>query len=141
LQEAWRKVIEKCGSLSNGIKAMYECVVEQVEDLVGPLMLLETEAIRKALGGHCRVNWCFDILGLGYPDWPTMDPSGGEVGGKRKQGMAGGKEVGTSKRGRRGRRRGSSVERSVVAKVLASIATVLRPRPMAPVMTRSGAAG
>jgi hypothetical protein len=28
-----------------------------------------------------------------------------------------------------------------VAKVLASIAAVLRPRPMAPVMTRSGATG
>jgi hypothetical protein len=84
LQEAWRKVIEKCSSLSNCIKDVYERVARQVEDLVGPLMRPKIKAIRKALGGHRRVNRCFNILGLGYPDWPTVDLSRSEVGGKRK---------------------------------------------------------
>jgi hypothetical protein len=89
LQEAWRKVIERCSSLSDGIKAVCARVAVQVEDLVGPLMLLEIKAIRKALGGRRLVNRCVDILGLGYPDWPTMD-----------LGVGGSKDIGTSKRGR-----------------------------------------
>jgi hypothetical protein len=106
VQEAWKKVIEKCSSLSDGIKAVYEHVSEQVEGLIGPLMLPENKLIKKALADSCRVNRCFDILGLGYPDWLAVDSSGGEVGGKRKRGTASGKEVGTPKRGWRGRGRG-----------------------------------
>jgi hypothetical protein len=73
---------------------VYERVSEQVKGLVGPLMLPENKLIKKALADHHRVNRCFDILGRGYPNWPTVDPPRGEVGGKRKWGMAGGKEVG-----------------------------------------------
>lgn len=135
------KVLEKGNTEAEGIKAIYKHVAEDVEDLIGPLMLPENKAIKKALVDRPRVNCSFDILGLGYPNWPAVDLTGGEGGMKRKWGSTRSKGPGTSKHGRQGRGRGSSVDRPVAAKVLASSIASARPRPMALVMTHSSSAG
>lgn len=66
---------------------------------MGALLLPELKLIKKAFADCHQVNRCFDILGLGYPDWPVVDSTGADVGGKRKQGSTSRKDGYTSKRG------------------------------------------
>ena len=82
---------------------MYKKVAEAVEQLIGALGTDENKAIKIALADHHRVNRCFDLLGLIYPIWPSVELKDAEVGKKRKRVGAGDKLTSTSKRGGRGR--------------------------------------
>jgi hypothetical protein len=119
---------------------VYRLVEKEVENLVGPLMTPELKLIWNALDKRWRVNRCFDLLGIVYPDWPP-DASGSEVGGKRKRGSPGEKDGGAPKQGRGCRGQGSSSERLVVAKVSQSWVDIPKPKPAAPVGSAAGAAG
>lgn len=85
-------------------------IVKESEDLVGLLMSSELKGIMDALNSRCRVNRCFDLIGVVYPNYPSVAASGSEGGPKRKRGLTGGREPGTTKRGRGGCGRGSNVE-------------------------------
>jgi hypothetical protein len=119
------------------VKSVYKRVAEMVDELIGALGTQENKAIKIALANHPRVNRCFDLLGLTYPNWPEVDLKDAGGGRKRKRAARRDKGTGTSKGGGRGCGRGSSVDRPVAAKVHASsvapsIASAM-PRPMAAV--------
>jgi hypothetical protein len=84
VKEAWSKVIQKCNTLVEGVKAIFKRVAEMVEELIEALGTQENKAIKVALANHPRVNRCFDLLGLTYPDWPEVDLKDVEGGRKRK---------------------------------------------------------
>ena len=80
-----------------GVKVMYKKVAEAVEELIGALWTTENKAIKIALADRHHVNRCFDLLGLIYPDWPSVELKDAEVGKKRKRARAGDKLTSTSK--------------------------------------------
>ena len=47
---------------------LYKKVAEAVEGLIGALDTQENKVIKVALADHQRVNRCFHLLGLTYPD-------------------------------------------------------------------------
>lgn len=135
LLSLWRRVVDKGRTSAEGVAAVLDIVKKESKDLVGPLMTPKLKLIKKALDSRHRVNRCFDLLGVAYPDWPSLDVSGSEAGVKRKRGSAGAREGGAPKRGRGGRGRGSSVDRPVVANVSRSRTVVPTPKPVAPVVS------
>lgn len=90
LKTIWREVLAKGRTSVEGAGFVLEVVRKESEDLVGPLMSPELKAIKKSLDSRRRVNMCFDLLGVAYPDYPPIEASGGEGGSKRKRGMTGG---------------------------------------------------
>ena len=123
VKQAWSKVYKK--------------VAEAMEEIIGALGTAENKALKIALADHHHVNWFFDLLGLIYPDWPSVELKDAEVGKTRKRARASDTLSSTSKRGGRGRgcARGSKVDRVAVVKVVASSAasSMVAARPMATV--------
>jgi hypothetical protein len=122
VKQAWSKVFQKSNSPMASVKTVYKKVAEAVEGLIGALRTQENKAIKVALADRQRVNRCFDLLGLIYPDWPSVEFKDVEGSKKRKRAEAGGKLTSTSKQGERGRGHvgGSKVDRVAVARVVAS---------------------
>ena len=85
VKQAWSKVLRKSNTLITGVKVMYKKVAEAVEELIGALGTAKNKAIKIALADRHRVNRCFDLLGLVYPDWPSMELKDSEVGKNKKQ--------------------------------------------------------
>jgi hypothetical protein len=102
VKQAWAKVLRKSNTLAAEIKVVYKKVVECVEELIGPLGTAKNKVIKVALANRHRVNRCFDLLGLTYPDWPFVELKDAEGGKKRKRAKEGDKLMGTSKRGGHG---------------------------------------
>jgi hypothetical protein len=117
LHSARKKYIQKGHTQAEGVESVYKLVEKKVENLVGPLLTPELKLIWNALDKRWRINRCFDLLGIVYPDWPLVDASGSEVDGKRKRCSTSKKYGGAPKQGRGCRGQGSSSERLVVAKV------------------------
>ena len=74
---------------AHGLKGLsmdekYKKVAEAVEELIEALGTAENKAIKIALADHHRVNRCFNLLGLIYLDWPSMELKDVGVGKKRK---------------------------------------------------------
>ena len=61
--------------------------------------------IKVALADCQRVNRCFDLLGLTYPDWLSVELKDADGSKKRKRAKMGGKLVSMSKQGGHGRGR------------------------------------
>jgi hypothetical protein len=124
VKQAWSKVLRKSSTLAARVKVVYKKVVESVEELIGALGTTKNKAIKIALADRHRVNRCFDLLGLVYPDWPCVELKDAEGGKKRKRAEAGDKLMSMSKRGGHGcgRARGSMVDHVAMAKVAASSA-------------------
>ena len=81
---------------------MYKKVAKAVEGLIRALGTQENKAIKVALADRQCVNRCFDLLGLTYPDWPSMELKDAKGSKKRKRAEGGGKLVSTSKGGGHG---------------------------------------
>ena len=106
-----------------------------MEELIEARGTTEYKAIKIALADHHRVNRCFNLLGLIYLDWSSMELNDAEVGKKRKRAWAGVNLMCTSKQSGRGcgRAEGSNVDRVATAKVAASstASSMATARPMA----------
>lgn len=68
MHSARKKYIEKGHTQAEGVESVYKLVEKEVENLVGPLMTPELKLIWNALDKRWRVNRCFDLLGIVYPD-------------------------------------------------------------------------
>ena len=88
-----------------GVKTMYEKVAEAIEGLIGALSTQENKVIKAGLADRQCVNRCFDLLGLTYPDWSSMELKDAEGSMKRKRAEVGGKLVSMSKQDGRGHER------------------------------------
>ena len=77
-------MLQKSNTPAAGVKVMYKKVAKAVEELIGALGTTKNKAIKIALADCHRVNRCFDLLGLVYPDWPSMELKDAGVGKKRK---------------------------------------------------------
>ena len=97
VKQAWSKVLWKSDTLAAGVKVMYKKVAKAVEELIRALGTAENKAIKITLADRHRVNQCFDLLGLIYLDWSSMELKDAEVGKKRKRARAGDKLTSTSK--------------------------------------------
>lgn len=96
----WKKLSKKAKSRKEGLELIYKKVGEAVEVLVGKLEGAEVKKIHTALAGRRRLNRAFDLLGIGYPDWPVPAGPADEGGSKkRKRADAVDKAAGGSKRG------------------------------------------
>ena len=104
------------------VKTMYKKVAKAVEALIRALGTQENKVIKVGLADHHRVNRCFDLLGLTYPDWSSMELKDAEGSMKRKRAEVGGELVSTSKQGGCGcgRAGASKVDRATMEKVAAS---------------------
>ena len=92
VKQAWSKVFQKSYSSTADVKTVYKKVVEAIEGLIGALSTQENKAIKVALADHQRVNRCFDLLGLTYPDWLSVELKGAEGSKKRKRAEVGGQD-------------------------------------------------
>jgi hypothetical protein len=132
VKQAWSKVLQKSSTPAVGVKVMYKKVVESMEELIEALRTAENKAIKIALADRHRR--CFDLLGLVYPDWPSVELNDVEGGKKTKRAEVGDKLMSTSKRDGRGhqRARRSKVGHVAMAMVAISSAALLvaaaRPR-------------
>jgi len=97
VKQAWAKVIQKSKISMEGVKALYRRVAETIEDLIGALGTAENKVVKVALADRPRVNRCFDLLGLTYPDRPMVDLKDAEGGRKRKRSVMRDKGIDTSK--------------------------------------------
>jgi hypothetical protein len=101
---------------------VYKKVEESVNELIGALGTAKNKVIKIALADHHRVNRCFDLLGLVYPDWPSVELKDAEASKKRKRAKVGDKLMSMSKRGghSRGHAGGPKVDHVAVVKVATS---------------------
>jgi len=81
---------------------MYKKVAEAVEELIRALGTAENKAIKIALADRHCVNRCFDLFGLIYPDWPSVELKDVKVGKRRKRAGASDNIMSMSKQGGRG---------------------------------------
>ena len=100
--QSWFVVKDDEKYRAHGLKGLsmdekYKKVAEAVEELIEALGTAENKAIKIALADRHHVNRCFDLLGLIYPDWPSVELKDAEVGKKRKRARAGDKLTSTSK--------------------------------------------
>lgn len=143
VKQAWAKVLRKSNIVAASVKVVYKKVAEAAEELIGALGNAENKAIKIALANRHGVNHYFDLLGLVYLDWPSMESKDVDVGKKRKRSTAGDVPVGSSKRGGRGQGRTevSKAERVVAPKVALSSLLVVRLVEKVPMTPRPSAAG
>lgn len=94
-----------------------------MDELIGALGTTKNKAMKVALADRHRVNRCFGLLGLVYPDWPSVELKDAAASKKRKQAEVDDKFMSASKQGEHGHRcaRGPKVDRVVVAKVATSL--------------------